>query len=89
MFLGRDLAVGDRSGALQGTDRARGDANALAIDTDGLQIHVLLAAGRDVGVAARVHDACALAGKLVDAGHRNGRKISGVPGFCKEGRSMP
>jgi hypothetical protein len=42
-----------------------------------------------VGVAARVHDACALAGKLVDAGHRNGRKISGVPGFCKEGRSMP
>lgn len=81
--------MGDSGGALQGAYRAGRDANALAIDADGLQIHVLLAAGRDVGVAARVDNAGALAGKLVDAGHRNGRKISGVPGFCKEGRGMP
>lgn len=65
--------MGDCGCALQRADRARGNANTLAIDTDGLEIHVLFTLGSDVGVAARVHGLGALAGELVDAGHRNGR----------------
>lgn len=65
--------MGNRGGALQGSDRARGNANTLAIDADGLEIHVLFTLGSDVGVAARIYDLGALAGELVDAGHRNGR----------------
>ena len=84
-----NLAVSDGGGAFQGTYRARGYANTLTIDADGLQIHVLFALGSDVGVATGIGRVGALARELVDARHRNGRKISRALRFCKEGRSVP
>lgn len=72
MLAGRNLAVSDGGGALKGADRARGNANTLPSDADGLQIHVLFTLGSDVGVASRICRVGALASQLVDAGHRNG-----------------
>lgn len=72
LLAGRNLAVGDGGGALQGADRACGNTNTLATDANRLQVHVLFTLGSDIGVAARIGRVSALASQLVDAGHRNG-----------------
>ena len=48
---------------------ARGNANTAAVDTDGLEVEQLAAAGRDIRVGTRVHALGAFAGEDVDAGH--------------------
>ncbi len=68
--------MSDTSHLAKRAHRARGNANAAAVDTDDLEIHVLLAAGRDVGVAARVADIGFLAGENIDAGHMIGPDLS-------------
>lgn len=54
---------------------ASGDANALAIDTDNLKVHVLTTLGGDVGVAAGVAEDGALSAQLANARHRSGVRI--------------
>ncbi len=46
------------------------DADALAVDFDGLQIHPLATAGGDVGVATGVAVFRGFSAELTDAGHR-------------------
>jgi len=55
-------------------ERPCGHANFYPSDADGLEIQVLTALGRDVGVAARVAEIRSTAGQLVNAGHRYGRR---------------
>lgn len=59
--------MGDGCGALQRANRASRYANTLAIDANGLQIHVLFATSRNIGVTARVGAVSALASELIDA----------------------
>lgn len=49
---------------------AGGNADALAVDFDGLQIYPLAAAGGDVGVATGVAVFSGFSAELTDAGHR-------------------
>ncbi len=69
LHLGRKLAVGDGRQLAQGAHGAGGNANAAAVDADGLQVHVLAALGRDIRVATRIHGLSAFTGDGVDAGH--------------------
>lgn len=72
LFLapGRQFAVRACRKAFEGFERARADANALSIQTNGLQIHLLLSLARDVGVASGVADVGAFACQRIDAAHR-------------------
>ncbi len=89
LLSGWDLTVSNGGGTFQGANRTCRDANTHAIETDGLQIHILFTLGGDVGVATGVGGVGALARELINARHRNGRKVSRVLMFCKEGNSVP
>jgi hypothetical protein len=49
---------------------ASGDTNTLAVNTDRLQVNILAATARNIGVAARIAEDSAFTGKLADAGHK-------------------
>lgn len=46
--FGWDFAVGLGNDALKGAERAGSNTNTAAVDTDGLEVNLLGAAGRDV-----------------------------------------
>ena len=70
LALGRELAGGLSGHLLQGLQGPRRNAHANATDPDRLQIDLLFSLGGDVGVAARIANIGALAGKDIDAGHK-------------------
>lgn len=88
LALGRDLAVSFGNDALNGAERAGGNANTAAVDADGLEVNFLGAAGRDVRVAAGVHCLRAFAGDCANTGHIDGPDLSQIFSVWQEGGSM-
>lgn len=69
LHLGRTFTVDRFRHLAESTHGARGNTNAAAVDTDGLEVEQLAAAGRDVRVGTGVHALGAFAGEDINAGH--------------------
>ncbi len=71
----------------QSAKRTSGDTNTLPVDANSLEIDVLAATARNIGMTAGVAEESTFTGQLADTGHKKGwfEKLVNVPKCTEDG----